>query len=293
MNPARMSFASFGVLLISVWPVRADTVVLRNGAAIDGIIAREDDHGVTLKIGENGQIRISLRDVARIDRNARGAGSKESGGETPPAHPAPPVTPPASPETPQPGGAEPPAVPPAESPVPPAAPPAEKGVPAAGEIPLEGKGAGPSAGAPEIRPEQALKPAEREEIESLVLELARQRARNRVRAENRLRAMGTKAVPFLLPLLQASAPATRAAAMRILADSRDERIVEPAIARLRDDDPFVREAAIQALRRIAGHDLGYAPRGSDSTRAAAVARWERWWADRRAEAEKKKPPSKP
>jgi HEAT repeat protein len=51
------------------------------------------------------------------------------------------------------------------------------------------------------------------------------------------------------------------------------------IALLEDDEPRAREAALQALVKIAkGVNFGPAPKANDEERAAAVMKWREWWA---------------
>ena len=53
----------------------------------------------------------------------------------------------------------------------------------------------------------------------------------------------------------------------------DEQVVPALVARLDDEDPVVRLAANEELRKRTGRDFGYVPWASDEERAGAIARW--------------------
>jgi hypothetical protein len=62
-------------------------------------------------------------------------------------------------------------------------------------------------------------------------------------------------------------------------------VVPALVARLEDEDPVVRMAAHDELRRRTGQDLGFVAWASPEERAAAVGRWRSWLAAHPAAAE--------
>jgi hypothetical protein len=62
-------------------------------------------------------------------------------------------------------------------------------------------------------------------------------------------------------------------------------VVPVLVARLEDEDPVVRMAAHDELRRRTGQDLGFVAWASPEERAAAVGRWRSWLAAHPAIAE--------
>lgn len=69
-------------------------------------------------------------------------------------------------------------------------------------------------------------------------------------AQKQLIALGTKAVPAVLPLLDSQDASVRAAAATVLAEIDDVRAVQPLARRLGDDDRRVSYTAAWALRKI-------------------------------------------
>ncbi|MCA9607592.1 MAG: hypothetical protein KC619_18420 [Myxococcales bacterium] len=68
---------------------------------------------------------------------------------------------------------------------------------------------------------------------------------------NALVAFGDEAVPYITSLLRAAKPETRLAAALVAADLPHGELVRPLAARLQDDFPLVRQAAMTALRAAA------------------------------------------
>ena len=78
------------------------------------------------------------------------------------------------------------------------------------------------------------------------------------------------------------APITRARSIS-LGDKLPQRHVVPAlIDRLEDDDPVVRLAAHEELKKGTGRSFGFIPWAGETERAAAITRWRAWWHDRQA-----------
>ena len=66
-------------------------------------------------------------------------------------------------------------------------------------------------------------------------------------------------------------------ALHWLAEHGSEAAVPAFIDSLRDEDPSVRWAAIQALRERTGETFDYRPEDPEPRRAKAAERWQRWW----------------
>ena len=65
-------------------------------------------------------------------------------------------------------------------------------------------------------------------------------------------------------------------AIKRAAENKDRRAIPRLVQDLDDNDPAVRFAAINALRRITGEDFGYRYYDSAYDRRPAVARWQLW-----------------
>ncbi len=76
--------------------------------------------------------------------------------------------------------------------------------------------------------------------------------------------------------LQDDDPAVRAAAIVDAAHSRDPRAVALLVDRLGDPDAAVRLAAFLALKDVTGQTLGYEYYGPLRERLAAIERWRAW-----------------
>jgi hypothetical protein len=80
--------------------------------------------------------------------------------------------------------------------------------------------------------------------------------------------------------IQHPAPLMRARALS-LGDRRPGSLVVPAlVGRLNDQDPVVRLAAHEELKRRTGQDFGYVPWAEEPERLAAVGRWKAWLSGR-------------
>ncbi len=85
-------------------------------------------------------------------------------------------------------------------------------------------------------------------------------------------------VPHLIPHLKDSNSFVRMAVARVFGDLNSPLAIEPLIDALEDDEPVVREAAMQALRTISGRDFRFDPQAKESDRKKRVAAWRAWWA---------------
>ncbi len=71
-------------------------------------------------------------------------------------------------------------------------------------------------------------------------------------------------------------PEARIGAIRRSAESMDRTQLANIIESLDDNDPAVRMAAIGALQRMTGDNLGYRFNATSAERAEAIARWKDW-----------------
>jgi hypothetical protein len=76
--------------------------------------------------------------------------------------------------------------------------------------------------------------------------------------------------------IQHPAPLVRARAVGLGGREPDAQVVPALVARLDDEDPVVRLAANEELRKRTGRDFGYVPWASDEERAGAIDRWRSW-----------------
>ena len=84
-------------------------------------------------------------------------------------------------------------------------------------------------------------------------------------------------VPHLTPMLLDEDLFVRMATARMLDELGVKSAVPALIEALDDVQGAVREAAVVALRRITGEDMGFNPVGSDVDRAKRLKAWRDWW----------------
>lgn len=236
---------------------RADTVYLKNGAWIDGR-ARTRGDIVEIEIGKLGKVEVKLEEVYEIERNNRtGEYNERSGREAPADRPG---EPPA-------GSAR--------------SGSAEDGEPAdgAGKPETGTEKASPSSDSPSSSEEESseIDPELKSKIEQLVLDIQRQKAQYRVRAERQLKSIGAPVVPFVVPLCRNASELTRIAAFRILEEVGDDRAIEACLDGLSDSNEYARDYANKALRRITGQDFGFVAVAAPRRREFAEAKWREWW----------------
>lgn len=86
-----------------------------------------------------------------------------------------------------------------------------------------------------------------------------------------------RVVEHLVPMLADEDLFVRMATARALMDLDGREGVPGLIETLEDSSGAVREAAMVALRKIAGRDFGFEPLASDADRAKRVKAWRIWW----------------
>ncbi len=268
------------LVFVPAFTVRADTVYLKNGEWIDGKVSIKTNAFVELQIGDIGKIELPVEEIHSIERNSR------TGGRAAETY----VEPKGKAEVLRGKGSE-------------------AGKSAAGDkkdskdaSKTEGEGAKLSKVPTKTDPSLADEPKDvaadddadsapkevpidpdlKARILELVANLERQRSRERVQAERHLEAIGPPSIPYLLPLSKSENDLTRTAVMRLFHSFGDDRVIEPAIAGLLDDNEYVRDYAGKALKRITGEDFGFQAGASPRRREASHRKWTSWW-----EAEKK------
>jgi len=250
--------------------LRADTVFLKNGAYIDGIVTTRSEKSILISIGSIGKIEIETEIISHIEKNSR-TGSRERV----PVDSRELELPESLRSRQEEGGAD--------------ASQQDTENEASGSEDEESEGQAVDEERTSVKDDdeaEALDPKLREEIEQAIRDLERQKSKYRWRAERKLRSIGEPAVPFLLPLARSPSELTRTIVMRFFAeyaDGSDDEIMEAILSGLDDDKPYVRNYAVHALRRITGRGFNFRATGSSSRRYAAREKWGLWW-----EAEKEK-----
>jgi hypothetical protein len=259
------AFCLAAVVAAGAFPsLHGDTVYLKNGAWIDGRVRARNDKILEIEIGKIGRMEIAVEDIHEIEKNSRTGEEyaqkelaelkrlglvKDTKGPDPKEAAAPEA------EDEEKAGAE----------------------PAAAKKRPERKD---DADEPEIDP--ALK----QRIEELVSDLERQKTQFRVRAERHLKAIGTPALPYLIPIAKSNSELTRVAVMRLFHEMGDESVIEPCIDALTDSNEFVRDYAGKTLERVTREDFGYQSEASPRRRELAQEKWRKWWASEQEELEK-------
>jgi hypothetical protein len=78
------------------------------------------------------------------------------------------------------------------------------------------------------------------------------------------------------------APIVRARSIGLADRLPQGRVTPVLIDRLDDNDPVVRLAAFEELKKGTGRSFGFVPWASSAERSDAVARWRAWWKARQA-----------
>lgn len=250
-----------GALPAPLW-LHADTIHLRNGATIDGVITGTQDGTVVILIGNMGKLCIAETEIARIERNDRTGPLR---GDDPPAPR------PAVPD----GSAT------GKSPA--------SGASGSTEQARAGNGGTGKPGSEVARDDAgkprrpALTPEQEKELHELVFQLTRQDNRKRTRAEHQLLGRGPEVIPFVLPLTTHPLEWTRVATFRILHRHGGEEVVDAALLALEDDSQWVRKLAWETLCKVSGRGFPFPwdENSSATQRQQARTRWVEWWDERR------------
>jgi hypothetical protein len=76
--------------------------------------------------------------------------------------------------------------------------------------------------------------------------------------------------------VRSTTPLARARAVGRVNGQSDSQLMRTLVGRLADNDPVVRLAAHEELRKRTGFDFGYVPWASDEDRALPMQRWRAW-----------------
>jgi len=246
-------------------PLVADTVYLKNGAWIDGIVRARNERVATIEIGRIGKLEILVEDIHEIEKNSRTGDHYEvptDGRKLDIAH----VT-----ETGKKKGEN-------ENKE------TDKQKKEDGEPEEEdGEDADEDAEWEPPFEEEDIDPKLKERIEDLVKDLDRQKSRYRVRAERYLKAIGPPSLPYILPLASSDRSLTRVAVFRLFYDFGDDRVIDSCIDGLLDASEYVRSYARKVLKRITQQDFGYIPSAAPRRRELAQKKWAKWWDEEKKE----------
>jgi HEAT repeat protein len=78
------------------------------------------------------------------------------------------------------------------------------------------------------------------------------------------------------PSLSSGSAPTAVPAIKLAASSDDRKAIPQLVEYLDNHDPAIRFAAISALKRMTGQDLGYRYYLGEGDRRPAVERWKQW-----------------
>lgn len=121
----------------------------------------------------------------------------------------------------------------------------------------------------------------KQQIQTWVFELQRQRVTNRSRAERQLLRVGPAAVPYVVPVSRSRFDLARIAALRILLKSPRYEAASSALVGLEADNRWVRKLSWQLIEKISGVRSKFPWDGRDLARQRkSKARiWQRWYRD--------------
>ncbi len=272
MKPSGGSLSLTFVALLGCATVSvADTVYLKNGAWIDGIVRSRSEKAVEIEIGDIGKVEVPAEEIHQVEKNKRTGAERRQASLDKKVElkivskdgkhivtALPPNTPDGSIGEDNPtdggeaGGKKTDPEPPEESPV-------------------------------QKNSEKKIDPDLKARIESLVADLKRQKPQVRTRAERHLKAIGEPALPFLVPLAKNEAELTRTAVFRLFHEIGDEDVIDPCIDALLDPNEYVRDFANKTLERVTHERFGYQANASPRRREAAQEKWKKWWDEEKRE----------
>lgn len=220
---------------------RADTIHLKNGDVIEGKILTQDDKKVVIQIGALGKMTFTMDRVEKIVKDDKVGGNQGGVIKGRKRDPVPPKK------------TEPKKVDPKESPK------------------------GPAKDCPYID-RSKIDPVADQRARSQIRRLTA-KARFRNRGRNQLRNLGEKAGRPLVQALSNPSPVIRREAATLLGEIGYKPAVPKLIrGSLRDKDGTVREAGIQALRKLTQKNFRYFSNAVPRLREMALKKWDAWWA---------------
>lgn len=227
----------------------ADTIILKNGSAIDGTVISESDSEVVLQVGSLGTLRLQKDKISAVEKNRRtGEGPKKRGADK---------------NRPQIGSDQ----EKSESLI---QPRSSVKVPAKISSSLKTFLDSPL---PELEGEQKLL------VEQWIKDLQRQRVNYRTRAEKRLGEAGPRVVPLLQSVAQSQFVLARICALRILNQHPRYESMPAALAGLESEDPWVRKLSSELATKIIGSKQVFPWKETKSTsrRSRLKSEWSRWY----------------
>jgi hypothetical protein len=253
--------------------LEADTVFLKNGSLIDGIVTHRDQDSILLQIGSIGKLEIPLAEVYLIEKNKRiggellkssvdvegkielvkgvkGSDSADGASKKAASKDAPAAVKKPKPAAETPGGDS-----------------------------EEVDESSPLTDDPVADDEKKVDADLKERIDALVVDLESENRKFRIRAERHLKAIGRPAIPSLIPLAKSKKDLTRVAVMRLFHGFGDERVIGVCLEGLNDINEYVRDHSNRALVRITGEDFGFQSNAPPRRREQAQAKWLKWWTD--------------
>lgn len=278
-RPLELCSLPFAVCMVFVMfaaPAAADTIYLKNGAFIDGMVGYRSTTFLELEIGKIGKLHISLDDIFVIEKNNR------TGEDLAQAYVDPEGEREILPTGKNSGDSD---------------DPDESGELSDDDYDSDDGRKSPRASRRNSRDddgrsdddsydvdvishlvdEEEIDPKLERRIKDLVKDLERQKARYRVRAERHLKTIGQPAVPFLIPLTENKNDLTRIATMRLFLSFGDDRVVDSCIELLTDVNEYVRDYANKTLERVTGEDFGFVSYASPRKRTLVQKKWAKWW----------------
>lgn len=232
------------LLCVLVVPVGADTVFLNSGTAIDGVIKARHEQTLELQIGKIGRIFVELDKIESIEKNDRDGSWIDTGMALTGKRRQVEEAPQAATETPKSADAV-----------------------AVANNPKDKR----------IRKKEDVDPQLREEIERQIYDFTREKRKFRVRATQRLKAIGESALPFLLDVVGNENPQVRIATMEIFMQNGTDLVIKDTIDRLEDENEYVRKTANEALVKITSKDLDFRCDAAQSVRQDQVNAWRTWY----------------
>ncbi|MFQ5654603.1 MAG: HEAT repeat domain-containing protein [Planctomycetota bacterium] len=245
------------LLLLSQGGASGDTIYLRNGSSIDGVVLGTHEGYMILQIGNLGRMEIPQKEILTVEKNARTGYVDPERGTRSGANPL---------DRKKEGK--------------------DKGKGDSSGVRRPGRDEGDGEAQPLIRLDAELE----KKIKAWIYDLTRQRSRDRVRAERRLTEIGSPVIPMLLPIAMHPSDSTRLAVFRIFKKKGDMQVVPACLDALQDQSRFVRKLAWETLRRLSGRRYPF-PWDDSSTerqREDAGKRWHAWWEKAKKRIEKQK-----
>lgn len=251
--PRRALLGFAALLLGALWcaqDLHADTVYLRNGSSIDGVVLGKHEGHVLLQIGNLGKMEIPQEDVLTIEKNARTGPVNPNRGDKK----------------------------------------KDEDNPVERRESREKEKDSEKDGDVQDSEDEEIDADLEEEIIGLAEDLKRQRTAVRTRAEKKLTGLGKVVVPYVIPVTSHASELTRISSFRILKSNPDFEATEAGIRGLSDENRFVRKLAWETLQEISGESYVFPwdDSATHREREHAAERWQGWFEAEKKRVEEKK-----